>query len=276
MTNENTFENIHRFLAGEMSEEEKKAFGIKIKKDDSLKNKWKMEKNILHALELAGDTELKNTISAVHNDLKNKKFFESQTTKKEAIIVDMNKRRRANRMLYALAASVALMLAAWLVFNNNTPVINANAVYANYYKTEKTITTDLLNNIGQIGAVGQPETREEKLALALDQYNNGAFENAKKMFLELNTEFPKDRLIAFYAGLSQMETGNFNAAIDLFKTTNNNNFEHADAAQWYLGLSYLKTNQTKEAINLFGKVATNSSSVYQNNAKEILKKATSN
>ena len=267
--NNNNYENIHKFLAGEMNKEEEKEFNAKMQKDQSLKNKLKMEKNILHTLELAGDKELMDTIYAVHNDLKKQQFFESQNEEKGAVIVDI-KRRTARRMLYAIAAVMLMVVASWFFFSNNTSNIDANAVYANYYKSEKTITNDLLNNMGQIGAGGQLETREEKMAYALDQYNLGGFENAKKIFLELNAEYPKDQLIALYIGLCQMETGNFKLAINHLKTAATDGFEYTNVSQWYLALSYLKNNQKKEAINLFGKIAANNNSNYQSEAKKIL------
>ena len=271
MTEENTYKNIHRYLLGEMEGVEADTFKQELEQNETLRNKFEMEQKLINTLDLSGDAELRDTISTVHNKLKGESFFENTSTKKEAKIVAMNSRRN-NKWLYAIAASVALLAAAWWVFNNRTTTeVDTNSLYANYYKTEKNITNDLLINIGQDGGGGQLTTREENLRYALDQFSHGAFENAEKYFSELNVEFPNDPLIVFYNGLCQMELENYDSAINFLNKAVENNTDYTDAAQWYLGLSYLKNNQINEAIGLFEKIANDNSSVFQKNAKEILK-----
>lgn len=269
MDENNTIGKIHRYIFGEMTENESAEFEKEINENDLLKTQFEMEKKLMNALDLAGDVELKNTISAVHAELKKENFFESIDQKNTATIVPM-KARRNNKMMYAIAATLVLLIAAWFVINNTNGSINSDAIYSNYYQTEKSITNDYINEIGQVGLGGEAETKEEKIAVALDQYNNEAFENANQLFANLNQEFPDDQLIVFYKGLCLMEMGDHIKSIEFFDKIKKD-FKNFDAAQWYLGLNFLKNKEIKEAKKLFNLIAKNNNSKFQEEAKSILK-----
>ena len=267
MSKEETYPTIHRYLLDEMDKEEKTAFENKIETDVSMKTQVETERKLLAMLDVAADQELKNTIQSVHNKLDGEGFFKIQHTHKEAIVVDMNKRRTASRMLMALAASLAFVFAAWFFFGKT---LDTEKLFATHYKQEQTITNKLLATTGAAGAAGQPESRDGRLALALDQYANGAFENANLLFGKLLSDFPDDNIVAFYSALTYMETGQADKAAILLKKLDNNKFEYRDAVKWYLGLCYLKNKKTDAAITTFKELERTGSADYKKQAKDIL------
>jgi|LZCG01.1.fsa_nt_gb tetratricopeptide (TPR) repeat protein len=94
----------------------------------------------------------------------------------------------------------------------------------------------------------------------------GYFENILK-------EDESNIAVRFYLGISYVETGNYQQAIESFRyiigDQDNLYIEHAG---WYLGLSYLKKGEIDKAINQFTIIAQNEDNYYQDKAKKILKK----
>jgi tetratricopeptide (TPR) repeat protein len=75
----------------------------------------------------------------------------------------------------------------------------------------------------------------------------------------------------YYLGISYIETHQFLEAKNAFhKITQKENNLFTEQAEWYKGLCLLKLKELPEAIELFTSISM-SSSIYNQNAKEILK-----
>ncbi len=266
MANDNITELIHRYLLNEMKVEEKVKFENEMSSNEAVKKQLKMEQRFLKGVEYAADAELKTTIANVHQDLKNKGFFKEQQNH-EAKIISINKRNRF-RNLIAIAAALAVLIASWFVFNKiNTPDVNTDVIYANYYQQEKNITNFLLDQ----PAMGLVPTAEKKFELAIEQYSFSEYAKAIEQLLPLQKEFPDNKLIPFYLGLSNIGLGNIDEAIQLLTPLNKKEFEHQGAVKWYLSLSLINIKRINEAKVLLNELIENNDPDYSANAKELLK-----
>ena len=135
MINDNTYELIHRYLAGRMTEDEKVSFEADMAANEILKKETAMGKRFLYGLELATDAELKNTIKGVHSNLKSRDFFE-RTETQEAKVVSINRRKNMFRVL-AIAASLTLIAVAWWTMRQPSTNIDGGAIFADIYQPEK-------------------------------------------------------------------------------------------------------------------------------------------
>ena len=167
MENNIKYETIHRFLLDELDANERAAFETELASNEDVKKQVELEKKFLKMISDVSDADLRNTISSVHMDLKSKKFFDTQQ-KGEAKIVQL-KDRNSLKYLYAIAAVIAVLIASWYVFiKGDDANIDTNELYANYYSPENKLADYYITQ----GFQGSTNSAEEKLRIALDQYNH--------------------------------------------------------------------------------------------------------
>ena len=265
MENSKRYETIHRYLLDDMDVIEKAAFEKKIATDEITKKSLEMEKRFLKTIDMAADVDLKNTISTVHKDLKEKGFFENQH-KRGATIIHMND-RRYNRTLMAIAALIAILIASWFIFNNsNKSSIDTDRIFANYYKPEN----QLANNYLIPGYTSLAETPEEKIHIAIDQYIIGEYKLAQEKLSALHREMPENDVVVFYLALTNMGLNDYANAISLLQALSLKDSDLKLAANWYLGLAYLKNKKVENASEIFQKLANSNSEEYRSKATLIL------
>ena len=259
MGKDDTINTIHRYLLNDLSDEEKNEFEARINANEAIKKKVAMEKRFLNLLDLASDVELKNTISSVHGGLKEKGFFAKAIVDKTKI-VDISKRKKASRMLYAIAAALALVIAAWLVFDNEP--FDATGIYASNYSPEKTLIETFREN-----GFGSASTEFE---MGLDQYSEAEFMKAKNLLLTHLSENPDDSGAQFYIALCEMELNGFDQAVNLLVPLTEKESIVKEAAKWYLGLAYLNVGKQEEAKAVFKSLTESKDSEYKQKAIGIL------
>lgn len=106
---------------------------------------------------------------------------------------------------------------------------------------------------------------------AIVNYRQGNYELAAIEFELLMKSDTFNVAPYFFAGLSQIELGNYNKAIELLNEVVVKNRDFSTEARWYLGLTYLKTGDTLKSITYFTDLKENSS-YYKNQATNLLKK----
>lgn len=269
MEKENILTNIHRYLLGDMDENERHRFEEASSNNESIQSQIKMEQKFLNTLELTADAELRKSIATVHQKMKSSGILE-QSSNEGAKIVQL-KERKASRMLYAVAATLAIVVAAWFVTNNSTVDINNNNLFADYYSPEQTVTNIYLSNNGVAGLTGTPENLEDRLAIAIDQYANGSYELALRQLRAINTAFPADKTSQFYLALSHLQLGNAGEATALLTALDHPEADFNQTANWYLALSLLKETKVKDAQNILNDITRNPNHRYSQKAKDLLK-----
>jgi hypothetical protein len=101
-------------------------------------------------------------------------------------------------------------------------------------------------------------------------YKSGEYQSA---LLKFNDVIAGDSsLIApgFFAGLTQIELGNFSDAVSMLSKVSARSSEYKYEAKWYLGLSYLKAGDKSNAISCFEFLSENSE-FYMERARKILR-----
>ena len=268
MANDNIIESIHRFLLDDMEGDERTTFEKEMVSNEAIKKQITMEQRFLKGIEYVADAELKSNISNVHHSLKQKGFFKEVQTG-GAKIINM-KRRNTSRLLFAVAAALVALIAAWFVFNNGGGTdVDTEGIYANYYQMEKSITNTLIDKTNP-SFIDPSDSKNKQLYLALDQYQNGDYKAALNYLNGLIKEFPEDKHIVFYMGLSNIGIGNTDEAIKLLAPLTDSGFEYQDAAKWYLSLSFIKNNELREAKKLLTDLVKNNNSSYSEKAKNLL------
>ena len=267
MANDNIIESIHRFLLDDMEGDEKTTFENELASNEAIKKQITMEQRFLKGIEYVADAELKSNISNVHDSLKQKGFFKEEQTG-GAKIINM-KKRTTSRRLFAVAAALVALVAAWFVFNNSDANLDTEEIYSNHYQIEKSITYALIDKTNP-AFIDPADSKSKQLYLALDQYKNGEYTAALNYLDGLNEEFPEDKQVAFYKGLSNIGIGNTDKAIKLLTPLTESGFEYHDAAKWYLSLSFIKTNKLIEAKKILNDLTQKNIPPYAEKAKKLL------
>ncbi len=102
-------------------------------------------------------------------------------------------------------------------------------------------------NLGGIVRGQFNEAQEAMLINAQKYYNEKDFESSKRLYEDFLTEFPENLQATFYAGVSNLELGNMDKAIDLLTSARMNSEIHYEDATWFLVLANLKLENFEEA-----------------------------
>jgi tetratricopeptide (TPR) repeat protein len=219
-------EKIEKYFKGELEESDLWEFKKALETDVLLKNELRQYQEIM---ELTRNEEKQN-LMALLNEIHQENKISS-------------KRLFLNRHKVSLiAASVLLFFAVggslFLMLNRNSQ----EELFASYYSTESAS----FNVRSATAGMDQPVMQ------GMQFYELQDYSTALDMF----SKVPDNIMGRLYSGLSHIELGEFDKAIDDFKfVINHNDNLFIDQAEWYLALCYLKTNKTKEATKYFEKIA---------------------
>ncbi|NOU18631.1 MAG: tetratricopeptide repeat protein [Bacteroidales bacterium] len=166
------------------------------------------------------------------------------------------------RLKYWLAAASIVMLlitVGGISYNFQPSDSLENRLYTEYYKRLGPEDFYLFNS--------------NSLDIAKQKYVDGEYSNAilllKDIPSTINVEVEKN----FFIGLSMMEVGRYNVALDYYNQalSSQSDFNLIPQTRWYLGLCYLKIGDRKKAIDTFQIIVDKNDYNYKQ-AKKILKK----
>lgn len=161
-------------------------------------------------------------------------------------------------------ASIATAASLVLIFVVRSLLIPSNPenLYETNYKPYEAFTSitrgaddDLTNRYNQ----------------AIVNYRQGNYELAAMEFEMIMKSDTFSSAPRFFAGLAQIELGDYAKAINLLNNVVQNNADYATEAKWYLGLTYIKTGDNNKAIQYF-KDLSQTPGYYQREAKKLVKK----
>jgi ethanolamine utilization protein EutQ (cupin superfamily) len=107
-------------------------------------------------------------------------------------------------------------------------------------------------------------------SIALDEYNNGNFENAYALFNEIPEESPPGIKYYLYKGNTAMKLGDFPAAIRSFTYLKSDAMMKHDG-MWYTGLSYLGMENIPEVRAALEEIIATDRHYYKKQAKKLLR-----
>ncbi|NOQ24895.1 MAG: tetratricopeptide repeat protein [Bacteroidales bacterium] len=238
----------HYYVDNELLPHERIDFEYKLKKNEKLLKKVNLQKNINKSLE---NLNLEETLNEIYDE------YSSQ--EKQDISATHTLNRKFKLWLVAASISVLLILGGGTTYLIQFRNVSVNRLYASYYTPIDYTDSYLLNT--------------NSFNIAKQKYMDGEYMNALALLnglpSSLNIEIERD----FFIGLSLMELGKYDNAIEYFQQiiSNKSAFEYTPQIRWYMGLCYLKTGSKEKAIDTFTTIVSTNEYNYKK-AKRILKK----
>lgn len=242
------FENIEKFLDGELSDEELALFKAELVADEELIRQVDLHIQVDKAIMEKDVIQFKDQLSEIHQSL----FSKDQKGRKVKLF----------KSWYLAAASIlilALIGSMYFILFRSHSYTNEE-LYNKYYDPYEVVINVRSGNI-QIN---------ERFVEALQKYQKHDYTGALAIFETISKNDSSNVACNFYSGVSFMETSRYLKAIKSFNSViwqNDNLF--IEQTEWYLGLCYLKTNKMNQAKFQFDKIA-NSTSFYKDKAKSII------
>jgi tetratricopeptide (TPR) repeat protein len=239
-----TISLIESYLSGEMNEQQRKEFEIKMKDDQKLSSDVKL---FIETNEAILDDEVYKFRKSVRNVI-NESSNHSNTIEFSRKLVK-----------YSLIASIIILIGVslWQLIINVTP----DKIYSKYYRPYETDLSTRSVNV-----------TTDKINVAYLLYQKGEYEASYEIlnnYLLKNIDNPTAH---FYLGMNSLELGKTDKAIDELKEVEKNpSTPYAMHARWYLSLAYLKVGNLNEAKKYLN-IIVEEDVFYAEQAKKILKK----
>ncbi len=251
----NRSERILRYLDGEMSGEELKAFREELEQDPELRNELDLHGVIDRALQNRREEQFRSKLERSYADYQDNKINSKKRTWKWP------------GSIYFLSAIAAVFFVA-VFFIQKDRAINEKSLFDRYY-------TPL--ELGFSTRSFQNKHGNEDLVQGIQYYLEKDYLNSKLNFERYLSRYTKDSLfVCTILGISNLELGDYKEAEKNFEYVSYSSFSYyREHCRWYLGLTYLVSGKLKKAEKVFSDFSVNNS-VYSERAGEILKKIPSN
>ena len=229
---ENRWNQIDRYVNGDMSDDERKLFEERMREHAELAQQVHLHRDILAGME----------------------YHFMQQLKEQLMLSDQKKKKFNVRLALQIAAAVLLVggLAGAAYYYLLRPT-SSQQVFLSYFEAYP--NTLIQTNRSE----PSPNTTiSEKERSAMQYYEAGNYPRAVAALTELVASDSVDNnrtALIFYRGVSYLGSGNGEeATADLRIVAQNADSLIAEPAHWYLGLSYLKAGQLAEAKEIFNQI----------------------
>ena len=222
-------ELMDQYVLGQLQGKALADFEAQLKKDPELNKKVRLHQEAQNLLETIEEVRLKKKL----------KNFGQQTTPSTQLS-EKPSLFATWRWWAGAAAAVALLGVAFWWFSS-TPSHTPQDLFAQYYSFQ-TLSATTRNATAQ---------KTDTLALALQRYNNKAFDSAIPILQQFSSH-SKARLALGIAYLERQEPQQTLSTLEPLIIQNDPLF--LEQALWYSSLAYLQLNQTEEALHLLNKI----------------------
>jgi TolA-binding protein len=194
-------------------------------------------------------------------------FISSSLEKEESsfeVRSDGRKKRGLSRSLitgYTSLAAAAIIGAVFLV-RSLIPSDDPQKIFSKYYEPFYAVSSVTR---------GSGTSESESFANAVGSYKSGDYQAAAAGFSEAMLKGSESFSAGFFLGITEIELGNYNKAIDLLGGVVNRKSEFAKEATWYLGLAYIKSGNKIKASECFELLAR-SPGFYSDRSEKILRR----
>ena len=212
---------IQDYISNRLSEKQRQDFVALLEKDADLERKFNEHKALQNAFKLHEAERLKNILKAHENKKSPKKFYTSKP------------------VIYSIAALFLLLVGMTVYFN-----LSQQDLYNQFYDTYPNVYQPIVRG-----------NDKSDLTQAFVFYENENFSKANEMFAALlNQEY--DPNVDFYYGLSLMELGNVEEAINRFNgVQQNDQFQFKSELLWFQALGLSKIEDYENALILLNQLA---------------------
>jgi len=234
---------LQRYLDDDMSEQERKTFEKNIEENETLKNEVATYKTLAAGIAYQGKKAAWEKVQAL----------EKQAEQRPTPVKPMGK----NRLWYAIAASVALLITAYFIFFHTGS--EPEELFAEYFEPYPALAY----------APNRNDTVAENLKeQAFGAYSNENYDEAINLFQQI-LEKEDEPVVWFYLGNAYLAGNQPENAIQAFNKTLENNTDVTNQSQWFLALSYLANNNPDRAVDVLEQLS-NTNSTYKNKAEQLL------
>lgn len=224
---------------------------------DQISEKWVTEWNDRNH----SDEILNEDMRGIKDYIKESLEDKFKNSGKATEIKRLSNRKGVHIIRISLLASAAV-IASLFVLKVLIPSNNTEKLYNSFYEPMNAFSPVTRN----ISADLMPRFTE-----AVAMYKYGEYQAAASGFSDLIQQDSSSTVIQFYAGLTQMEVGNYSRASVLLSSVADLSSDYQKDARWYLGLSLLKTGEKEKAISCF-EVLAESEGFYQKKARNLLRR----
>jgi tetratricopeptide (TPR) repeat protein len=233
------FEQVEKYLQGEMSKEESLAFELEMQKNEELKSLTEQTKQAMEAISLAS---LKSKMRQIEERLEREKI----------------KTKKQSYLQWAAAAAILLLISIPLVIKITADEPLGNTLYAELYVKDP----------------GTPTLMDQSLDYEFDDamidYKLGEYVQAIQKFQIVHRNHPENELAQLYLGLSYMANNEFRKATTLWQSWKPESEAVIQKHQWYLALIYIKTGDYDRASAILQGIVKNRAHPFYANANEAL------
>lgn len=269
--NEAYIDTIHRYLNNDMDASERDAFEVELRQNPELQQDVELESLLWEGIDRAGEMELRQSVGAVHQQLKTSGFFEAAGAQPGFSVW----RSTVGKRIMALAAVFGLLLAGIWFFRRMQSGPDTEALFVRYYqpKAEVARAHRYIEEQASFG-MAAPQTATDTLLQALRVYEAGQYAEAQILLKQIVERYPDDYAIArYYLGIVYLSQGKPNQTIDALLPLARSADPLRSDARWTLALCYLKTKtHLNDARTLLGELARDTRFAKQREAKALLEK----
>ncbi len=231
-------ERIDRYLSGQMSPEERRAFEAELAADESLAQELEAQREMWRFLQRRHEREARRKqLQAIGEE-----FFQQP-----ARVVPM--RTRVLRWAAVAAAVAVLLVGYWLM---------RPSLYEQFAQHPP------------LALVEKSGAATDDLAAAERAFNGGDYAKAAPILERWLQRHPDDDLVRIYLGIARMEMNQLEEARNLFQNLRTNDPALRDFAQWNLALSYLKEGDTEACRQALHNLSDGSA--YAEQARRLLER----
>ena len=218
------------YFSNDLTPQQEQRFNELLATDAEFKQQFDFEKDLQNAIR---DKETK--------DLKSKLIgFEKEVSRETPI-----RTLRPNYRKWAMAASIALLVAlGWLGYNNFSGLNYDDLYESNFQAYPNTVY-----------AITRGETKESIERDAFVAYESGNYRSAIDNFNKIPAE-DREEYLDFYMGQSNLNLGQMENAKSSFLTVIKNSSEFTAEAHWYLALISLKQKDEESAVEYLKKLTS--------------------
>ncbi|MFN3589973.1 MAG: anti-sigma factor family protein [Spirosomataceae bacterium] len=273
---ESTFEQIHAYLRGEGTLQERTQFEARLQADAVLAEELKNQQQIQVGLRVLAH---KKRFEAIHAELKASGNLQEEIPK--TVILPLNPKKSLWKPWVAAASVLFIVGAAWYVFIKPTESPSSMPLAQKTEEKQDTVAAPVPAERKNLAAEIKKEPKVDKSPLkTLFEQNFDANPRPSSPFSQekmgMNPgllQLWETETAAFFKGVDLLDKGEANQALALFEKTAESRFDELRPyGEWYAILALIRLEETNSAMEKLRKLSQTDGHLYQLRAKNLLKK----
>lgn len=244
--NQETYEQIERYLQGALEGEELLRFERALDEDAALAEEVKLQRSVSNLLSEEGVGELDQKLSELRGE------YAAEGPKLLPF-----------RKMWFVAAAVLVLGIAYIGFFKTAGLIDGEQLYISYFEPYPADNA--------VRSQGADSTQIDQLKTALDAYSKGDLEEAARGFLGYLYLQETDARASFYLGVTLLSQGYADKAeATLGAVAERSDSIYSDPARWYYALSLIRQGKRSSARKELQKLSRNAKGKFRKLADDLI------